>query len=701
LANEVSISVTAEDTGAKATMESTAQSGDKLSGSVKRVGETAGGVLAANTITNLSKQVTGFMTATVAAGDQVDKASARLGVSAKAYQELDFWASQNGISQGALEGAVRTLNQRIGEATEGNQQYADAFQALGVDIETSSGQIRDTEDVLTDVIGKLRDIDDPARQAALAAELFGRRMGAQLLPALRDTSLSLEDAAKRAAELGIVMDQDAIDASVKFADTLDELKRAGQAVVRDLIMPMVSAFADHLLPVMVDITAGFRSLPGPVTAVAVGVAALSAAALLVAPRVLAARSALIAFGLSATAANRALGAIGLAITIIGVAVAAFGDAQGKGASMVDELTASMDKQTGALSSQTREIIASRLEHDGLLKSAQSLGIGLEDLTDIILSGEDAQRQMIDAINATGVATLGADGAFTDFKDSTKDQRVAIISLMDGLSELAPQVTAAQGGWERQREAVDGATEANYEQIDSLQSLADELRAQVDPAFKLIKAQEDLAEAQKAVTEAERDHGKKSPEYRAALRDEAKAALDVLSAAGELGDEFTGDLSKAQRKMLEDAGISEAAIERLAADLRKAKKDADRLDGTRVRINEEHTITTTRINREITERHGVNAPTLRAHGGVTGAEVSSAQTGGVRRGMTIVGEAGPELVELPVGSTVIPAGATRNMLNGSGGGPTEVVVRLEFVGADEEFAEFFRRIVRRRPGLVAA
>ena len=51
----------------------------------------------------------------------------------------------------------------------------------------------------------------------------------------------------------------------------------------------------------------------------------------------------------------------------------------------------------------------------------------------------------------------------------------------------------------------------------------------------------------------------------------------------------------------------------------------------------------------------------AHGGVIGAA-----GGGPRSGMTLVGEAGPELVNLPAGSRVIPNGRTEQMLAGSGG-----------------------------------
>jgi hypothetical protein len=60
---------------------------------------------------------------------------------------------------------------------------------------------------------------------------------------------------------------------------------------------------------------------------------------------------------------------------------------------------------------------------------------------------------------------------------------------------------------------------------------------------------------------------------------------------------------------------------------------------------------------------------RAHGGIVGAA-----SGGIRSGLTLVGEGGPELADLPPGTMVHPAGTTREMLAG-GGMPTSVEARL--------------------------
>jgi hypothetical protein len=248
---------------------------------------------------------------------------------------------------------------------------------------------------------------------------------------------------------------------------------------------------------------------------------------------------------------------------------------------------------------------------------------------------------------------------------------------------AAEVGAAQT--DKLTGAQEEAAAATDSHTESLQALADELRAQTDPMFAFTKAQRDLRDAQKGVTEAEENHGRKSPQYQNALRDEAEAAIAVLDAAGELGDEFTGELSDAQRQMLRDAGLSDAAIRRLEKDLKDAKREAERLDGTRIRI------TTTELR--ITQHQNVflapvgSRQQAFAHGGITGA-----QGGGPRGGEVLVGEQGPELVDLAPGSMVHTAGATRAMLNGhSGGDGGTVVVEVYLDGQRVEGAT--KRVIR--------
>lgn len=276
-------------------------------------------------------------------GDDIAKTATKLGVSTDALQEMDYWASQNGISSEAMERAVGRLNQRIGLAAEGNDKYSEAFQALGVELETAEGKMRSTEDVMADTIMRLQEVEDPARRSAIAAEVFGTKMARDLMPALEDGSLSLEEAKEKIHELGGVMSGEAIEAAVKYEDSMDDLKRSFSGVWMELANQLIPIITDKLLPAIQDkvipALSGFASIIGDiiswfqnlsptmqkVIAVVAGVAVALGPVLLVVGKVISAVGAVIAIAGKLFAGLKVLGAaLALIASPIGLVIAAIG-----------------------------------------------------------------------------------------------------------------------------------------------------------------------------------------------------------------------------------------------------------------------------------------------------------------------------------------------------------------------------------------
>lgn len=89
---------------------------------------------------------------------------------------------------------------------------------------------------------------------------------------------------------------------------------------------------------------------------------------------------------------------------------------------------------------------------------------------------------------------------------------------------------------------------------------------------------------------------------------------------------------------------------------------------------------------------------RAAGGIVGSEFdSTAQAGGPRSSRVLVGEQRAEVVDLPIGSRVIPSvdqAMDRNQVNGNGG-VQELRVVLDLEGAEDAFVEAFRQALRVR------
>lgn len=189
---------------------------------------------------------------TAAYGDEVAKTSTKMGVSTDALQEMRYWADRNGISASSLDRAVGRLNQRVGRAATGNDKYAKAFEDLGVSIHDSEGNIRDTNDVMGDTVQRLSEIEDPALQSAMASEIFGTKMARDLMPALQDGALSMEEAAEMAHDLGVVMDEDATKSAEQFTDAWADIKDTAGGFLRDFGTPVMAWMSESLFPVIQD-----------------------------------------------------------------------------------------------------------------------------------------------------------------------------------------------------------------------------------------------------------------------------------------------------------------------------------------------------------------------------------------------------------------------------------------------------------------
>lgn len=128
----------------------------------------------------------------------------------------------------------------------------------------------------------------------------------------------------------------------------------------------------------------------------------------------------------------------------------------------------------------------------------------------------------------------------------------------------------------------------------------------------------------------------------------------------------------------------------------------KIDAAQSKIDQLHGKTVTIYYNGVVEGYQGPGGTVTSTTGFTyaaGGVVSTAASGGGRSGMVLVGEQGPELVKLPQGSSVTPAGATRRMLADAGSG--RQVLQIEWVGgnAGDQFMAWLRQNIRIRGGNV--
>ena len=156
-----------------------------------------------------------WVTAASTAGDRVDKLSQKMNLSRREFQEWDYITKQSGTSMEALSMGMKTL--AVQAEADGK-----AFEKLGISVRDANGNVKNQGQLFNETLAALFKYENATERLAVASKLFGR--GAQeLAPILNSGAKSIDELRKRAHELGLVMSDEAVDASVEFRDRLDDL----------------------------------------------------------------------------------------------------------------------------------------------------------------------------------------------------------------------------------------------------------------------------------------------------------------------------------------------------------------------------------------------------------------------------------------------------------------------------------------------
>lgn len=206
--------------------------------------------------------LTGVVTSAASVADNVDKMSQKIGISREAYQELEFICSQSGTQVDLLQMGMKTLVNQMQSAAEGTESAVSTFEKLGVSIYDSSGALKDQETMLWETISALQAMDNQTEKAAIANDLLGRS-ASEMMPMLNGAEGSIEAMRQQAHDLGLVLDDEAIDAGVRLTDTIDQVKRSFSAIFTKLgveFMPLFQSMCDMIISHMPEIQSTFERL---------------------------------------------------------------------------------------------------------------------------------------------------------------------------------------------------------------------------------------------------------------------------------------------------------------------------------------------------------------------------------------------------------------------------------------------------------
>lgn len=176
-------------------------------------------------------------------GDNIDKMSQKLGMSAEAYQEWDFIMQHSGSDIDKMSTSMKKLAEAVQDPSK---DAAAAFEKLEINLEEAKNLSQ--EDLFAKTITALQGLEEGTERTALANDILGK--SAMDLGALLNTSAEDTEAMRQQVhDLGGVMSDDAVKAAAAYQDSLQNMKTAVQGAGRSIVsdfMPSITQIMDGI-----------------------------------------------------------------------------------------------------------------------------------------------------------------------------------------------------------------------------------------------------------------------------------------------------------------------------------------------------------------------------------------------------------------------------------------------------------------------
>lgn len=219
----------------------------------KKVGEIAATAIAAigAAATAATKKLVDLAVETSKYGDEVDKESQKLGISASLYQKLNYAMESSGSTISDISKGIKNITKDLADYANGSDKAGDKYKALGISMKNVDGTMKSEQQLLLDTIEALANMTDETQRDAKAQEIFGKS-AAELKPLLNEGADGIRDLMEEAEAYGMVMSDEGVKASAEFDDSLLRLKNT--------IVGFRNNLMGQLLPSLTTITDAFALL---------------------------------------------------------------------------------------------------------------------------------------------------------------------------------------------------------------------------------------------------------------------------------------------------------------------------------------------------------------------------------------------------------------------------------------------------------
>lgn len=241
----------------------------KLSGLTRSITGGLGALVPAATIAGLGA----LAKRSIDAADNLNDLSKRTGVGVESLSRFGAAAADSGTSVDEVANAMGRLARGVVDPTS---KANEALRSIGINATDATGRVRPLDQIMLNIADKFQGIDEPARKAALAVDLFGRS-GMNLIPMLDEGSAAL-------SQYSATIDTQMAQAADKFNDSINAISIAVSGPFNEAVtalLPLITSVAQGIA----GLAEGFAALPQPLQQLIAGVVALAAAFVILAPAI--------------------------------------------------------------------------------------------------------------------------------------------------------------------------------------------------------------------------------------------------------------------------------------------------------------------------------------------------------------------------------------------------------------------------------
>lgn len=184
-----------------------------------------------------------------ALGDQISKASQRVGMGVETLGGLKFAAEQCGANFQILTDGIKAFQNQLGAAQMGDAGAIGKLGKVGLSADAFAGL--SNEDQLMKVADHIKSIGDKAEQTRVSMELFGKA-GFKLLPFFQEGSEGIQKLIAEGKDIGAVLGEEAAEDAVKMTDAMNRVKTSAVGIS--------NVFISSLAPSIISVLDGATQL---------------------------------------------------------------------------------------------------------------------------------------------------------------------------------------------------------------------------------------------------------------------------------------------------------------------------------------------------------------------------------------------------------------------------------------------------------